>query len=186
MAEYKQGGNQLKPLTKQERKYSEKNLYLVDRFLRIKRLNPEIYYDVIIFDYLLAVEIYLNNEELSGKCNFEAVSFKYMERALFNHYRAENQQKRKSKRGTDISFEDEEMENFIQGNSMEGLENLEYIESLKEIKNALTAEQGTIFSDKLDGYTLKEIAVKRGIGEKRIYKQFAKIKKVVAGIMGVA
>ena len=59
------------------------------------------------------------------------------------------------------------------------------METVKQIENNLTAEQRKIFSDKLEGYTLKEIADNNGIKPKRVYKQFGKIKAIVADVMEV-
>ena len=53
----------------------------------------------------------------------------------------------------------------------------------KQIENILTTEQQRIFFEKLEGYSLKEIAENNGIKPKRVYKQFGKIKNVVADVM---
>lgn len=62
---------------------------------------------------------------------------------------------------------------------------MEYEETIKQIESILTAEQQKIFFDKLEGYSLKEIAENNGIKPKRVYKQFGKIKNVVADVMEV-
>lgn len=68
--------------------------------------------------------------------------------------------------------------------SMEDSSSLEYEETIKQIESILTLEQQRIFFDKLEGYSLKEIAENSGIKPKRVYKQFGKIKSVVADVMG--
>ena len=89
--------------------------------------------------------------------------------------------KRSSEAGADISFET--MDTCI-SDSINNMENsLEYEETIKQIESILTAEQQKIFFDKLEGYTLKEIADNNGIKPKRVYKQFGKIKNVVADVM---
>ena len=65
----------------------------------------------------------------------------------------------------------------------QNLSSLEYDETIKQIESILTAEQQRIFFDKLQGYTLKEIAENSGIKPKRVYKQFGRIKNVVADVM---
>ena len=62
---------------------------------------------------------------------------------------------------------------------------LEYEEAMRQIENLLTAEQQRIFFDKLEGYSLKEIAENNGIKIKRVYRQFGKIKSVVASVMEI-
>ena len=74
------------------------------------------------------------------------------------------------------------------GKSVGGGENLsmlEYIEMMEQISDILTEEQRKIFRDKLDGYTLKEIAESIGVNPKRVYRQFGKIKDVVAVVMEI-
>lgn len=60
---------------------------------------------------------------------------------------------------------------------------LEYKENIQQIQEILTEEQQRIFYDKLLGYSLKEIAENNGINPKRVYRQFGKIKNVVADVM---
>ncbi len=69
--------------------------------------------------------------------------------------------------------------------SIENLSLLEYEETIKQIKSILTAEQQRIFFDKLEGYSLKEIAEINGIKPKKVYIQFGKIKSAVADVMEV-
>ena len=107
----------------------------------------------------------------------------YMKRAIFLHFRKQKAQKRSSEAGADISFES--IGEFI-GKSvcdMEDFSSMEYEETIKQIESILTVEQQKIFFDKLEGYTLKEIADNNGIKPKRVYKQFGKIKNVVADVM---
>ena len=174
---------QIRPLTPAERQYATDNYYLIDKFLKLSKLDMEEFFDIVVFDFLLSVEIYLNNEALQKKCNFEAVSYMYMKRAIYIHFREQKAQKRKSEYGTDISFD--EIDSYI-GVSVNGMENfslLEYRETIGEIEAILTEEQWKIFFDKLQGYSLKEIAENNGIKPKRVYRQFGKIKSVVTDVM---
>ena len=66
---------------------------------------------------------------------------------------------------------------------MENFSLLEYRETIGEIEAILTEEQWKIFFDKLQGYSLKEIAENNGIKPKRVYRQFGKIKSVVTDVM---
>ena len=58
-----------------------------------------------------------------------------------------------------------------------------FMEMIKQIENGLTEEQKKIFSDKGEGYSLKEIADNHGIKQKRVYKQFDKVKRIVTEAM---
>ncbi len=174
---------QIRPLTPTEKQYATENYYLINKFLKLSKLDAEDFFDIVVFDFLLSVEIYLNNEALRKKCNFEAVSYMYMKRAVYRHFREQKAQKRSSEYGADISFN--EIDAYI-GQPVSGMENLsllEYDETIQQIENILTAEQQRIFYDKLEGYSLKEIAENNGIRAKRVYRQFGKIKNVVADVM---
>ena len=93
--------------------------------------------------------------------------------------------KRSSEAGADVSFEEVDAYIGKSINSMENSSSLEYEETVKQIEKLLTLEQQRIFFDKLEGYSLKEIAENNGIKPKRVYKQFGKIKNVVAGVMEI-
>lgn len=177
--------DRIRPLTPTEKQFASDNYHLITEFLKRSKLDAEEYFDVVVLDFLLSVENYLASEQIQSKCNFEAFSYMYMKRAINHHFRELKAQKRSSEAGADISFE--EVDAFI-GKSicnMEDFSSLEYMEAIKQIESILTAEQQKIFFDKLEGYTLKEIADNNGIKPKRVYKQFGKIKNIVADVMEV-
>lgn len=174
----------IRPLTQSEKDFATEKYHLITDFLKRQRLDAEEFYDVVVFDFLLAAEIYLNSEELQHKCEFEAVAYMYMKRAVFVHFRKKKAQKRSSEAGADISL-DSMNENISQSDIMENVSMLEYKETINEIMSNLTEEQQKIFSEKLDGYSLKEIADYNGIKPKRVYRQFEKIKIVVVDVMEI-
>lgn len=171
----------IRPLTPTERRYATENYHLIREFLKLSKLDAEDFFDIVVFEYLLSVEIYLNNEALRKKCNFKAVSYMYMKRAVYRHFRKQKALKRGSEAGADICFEEVDACISDSIGSMENL--LEYKETIQQIENILTTEQQRIFFDKLEGYSLKEIAENNRIKPKRVYKQFGKIKNVVADVM---
>lgn len=181
---------QLKPLTPTERQYAEENYHLIMDFIKKSKLDAEEFFDVVIFDFLLAVEKYLNDTELQAKCNFEAVSYMYMKRAVYSHFRKQKAQKRSTEAGADISFDTNVIDLFTPDSfkdqfTMENTSSLEYREMVEQIEKGLTEEQRKIFSDKVLGYSLKEIADNHGINHKRVYKQFDKVKRIVADVMEI-
>lgn len=139
-------------------------------------------FDIVVFDFLLSIEKYLNDPQLQVKCSFEAVSYMYMKRAVFVHFRKQKAQKRSTEAGSDISLDSMDM-NISNHSTMETASNLEYREMVKQIENGLTEEQKKIFSNKVKGYSLKEIADNHGIKQKRVYKQFDKVKRIVTEVM---
>lgn len=171
----------IRPLTPTERQFASDNYHLINKFLKRSKLDAEEFFDIVVFEYLLSVENYLNNADLQSRCNFEAVSYMYMKRAIYRHFRERKALKRSSEAGADVSFE--EIDDYV-GKSICSMENLlEYKENIQQIQEILTEEQQRIFYDKLLGYSLKEIAENNGINPKRVYRQFGKIKTVVADVM---
>lgn len=179
---YMENKEQLRPLTSEERKFSEENYHLIMDFMKKSKLDAEEFFDIVVFDFLLSVEKYLNDPQLQAKCSFEAVSYMYMKRAVFVHFRKQKSQKRSTEAGSDISLDSMDM-NISNHSTMETASNLEYRELVKQIENGLTEEQRKIFSDKVEGYSLKEIADNHGIKQKRVYKQFDKVKRIVTEVM---
>lgn len=175
--------NRIRPLTPTEKQFASDNYHLIMKFLKCSKLDVEEYFDVVVMDFLLSVEKYLASEQIQSKCNFEAFSYMHMKCAISRHFRKIKAQKRSCEAGTDFCFEAvyEEIENAIC--NMEDFSSLEYEETIKQIESLLTMEQQRIFFDKLEGYNLKEIADNNGIKPKRVYKQFGKIKNVVADVM---
>ena len=176
--------DRIRPLTPTEKEFASDNYHLITEFLKRSKLDAEEYFDVVVLDFLLSVEIYLSNEQVRKKCNFEAFSYMYMKRAMFVHFRKQKAQKRTSEAGADISL-DSMNENISQSDIMENVSMLEYKETINEIMSNLTEEQQKIFSEKLDGYSLNEIADYNGIKPKRVYRQFEKIKIVVVDVMEI-
>lgn len=171
----------IRPLTPTERQFASDNYHLISEFLKRSKLDAEDFFDIVVFEYLLSVENYLNNAELRNRCNFEAVSSMHMKRAVYRHFRKQKALKRSSEAGADVSFE--EIDDYV-GKSICSMEDsLEYKEDIQQIQDILTAEQKRIFYDKLEGYSLKEIAENNGIKPKMVYRQFEKIKRVVADVM---
>lgn len=177
-----EGKQFIKPLTREERKFSEENYPLIMDFMKKSKLDAEEFFDIVVFDFLLSVEKYLNDSQLQEKCSFEAVSYMYMKRAVFVHFRKQKAQKRSTEAGSDISLDSIDM-NVFNHSTIETASNLEYREMIKQIENGLTEEQRKIFSDKVEGYSLKDIADNHGIKQKRVYKQFDKIKRIVTEVM---
>lgn len=175
--------DRIRPLTPTEKQFASDNYHLIKKFLKCSKLDVEEYFDVVVMDFLLSVEKYLASEQIQSKCNFEAFSYMHMKCAISRHFRKIKAQKRSSEAGADISFES--INEYIGKTicDMNNLSLLEYEETIKQIESLLTMEQQRIFFDKLEGYNLKEIADNNGIKPKRVYKQFGKIKNVVADVM---
>lgn len=69
------------PLTVEEQKFATDNHYLVYKYLRLRKLPPDDWYDVVIFRYLRSVKRWFAYPELH-KHNFKIVAFYAMRSAV--------------------------------------------------------------------------------------------------------
>lgn len=83
-------------LTAEQQQFADDRHGLVYAFLNKNRLNPDDFYDIVIFGYLRAVRKYFNEPELSQKYAFSTIAWYAMRSNLYNHYRSESRLKRKA------------------------------------------------------------------------------------------
>lgn len=88
----------LEPLTPAEQTVAIENHYLVERFLSARRLPFDEWYDVIIFRYLRAVELWFRRPELY-RYQFSTIAWRNMSSAVFN------ERKKQSRRIRTISLD---------------------------------------------------------------------------------
>lgn len=69
------------PLTDEEQKFATDNHYLVFKYLRLRKLPPDEWYDVVIFRYLRSVKRWFAYPELHEH-NFEIIAFYAMRSAI--------------------------------------------------------------------------------------------------------
>ncbi len=89
------------PLTREEQVFAAENHYIVDKYLRKRRLDPNEYYDVVVFRYLRSVKRWFSEPELHVH-NFEIVAF-YAMRSAIGHY--QEKQRRQRQYGTVLSLD---------------------------------------------------------------------------------
>lgn len=88
--------DKMPPLTAEEQVMAEEYFYLVDDFLRRKRLDPSEYYDVVIFGYLQAIQRECRSQNPPENKNFHGLVEVCMKRAVFLDWRYKSKVKRKS------------------------------------------------------------------------------------------
>lgn len=76
----------LRPFTKEEQQFAEENHDLVYAFLNEKKLPEDEYYDVVVFGYLRAVQIFINEPKFD-KYKFSTLAWKQMQGELANYYK---------------------------------------------------------------------------------------------------
>ena len=183
------GKYKLEPLTDFERKFATENHNLVYGFLNRYRYSLENYYDVAIFGFLKAVQIYNRREDLRNNYAFPFISQQYMRSEIGNYFRSETAKKRKPAE-TIISLDAEysETENLynciwvIGGKSPES--EMMAMERMAEMLSSLSDTQRKIAELKVDGYSSKEIYSALEIKPSTYYVEVNRIKKVLAEMIG--
>lgn len=179
----------LEKLTDFERKFATENHNLVYDFLHRHGYSLEIYYDIAIFGYLKAVQIYNRREDLRNKYAFPFISQQYMRSELGNHCRTEDAKKRKPS-GTVVSLDAEysETENLYNCIGVAGGRSPESevvaMEQVTELLNGLSDMQRRIAEMKIDGYNSKEIYSALEMKPSTYYVEVKRIKNVLAKTIG--
>lgn len=86
------------PLTAEEQKIAEQYYYTVDKFLYCERLDPDEYYDVVIFGYLQAIQRECRNPSPPENKNICGLIQICMKRAVLLEWRRQRWYKRKCDR----------------------------------------------------------------------------------------
>lgn len=101
------------PLTDEEKAFASDmdNYNQFFRYMKVRKLNEEEWYDILIMHYLRAVRKYLTIPKLQ-EYEFTAVLFRTLDNGMSNHYRAMNTQKRMPEGGfvyLDYTMENDHM-----------------------------------------------------------------------------
>lgn len=83
----------IRPLTQEQQRFAEKNHHLVYAFLNEKELPESVFYDVVIFGYLKAVQEYCEVLSLH-RFKFSTLAWKRMRSSLTNYYKYLSRPKR--------------------------------------------------------------------------------------------
>ena len=92
----------IRPLTKTQQRFAEENHHLVYAFLNEKGLPESVFYDVVIFGYLKAVQEYCEVPSLH-RFKFSTLAWKRMRGSLSNYYKYLSRPKRN---GVTVSFDE--------------------------------------------------------------------------------
>lgn len=83
----------IRPLTKEQQRFAEENHHLVFAFLNQKQLPESVFYDVVIFGYLKAVQEYCEVKSLH-RFRFSTLAYQRMRSSLSNYYKYLSRPKR--------------------------------------------------------------------------------------------
>lgn len=90
--------SKMEPLTVEEQEMAEQYFYLVDKFLKREHLDPNEYYDVVIFGYLQAIQRECRNPNPPEKKNIYGLIEVCMKRAVLMEWRCQYRDMRKGNR----------------------------------------------------------------------------------------
>lgn len=183
--------HKLQRLTDSERKYAVDNHNLVYAFLHRYGYSLENYYDIVIFGYLKAVQVYHRRENLRKIYDFPFISWQYMRSEIGNYFRMENARKRKPAEkivSLDADYTGlENVENLH--DHMEATDGItpesEMVESelLTEFLNYLSNIQRKIVKLKMDGYRHREIYQLLEIKPSSYYREIQRIRKILQSLV---
>ena len=173
--------HKLQPLTEHEKQQAEEHHGLVYSFLHRHGYDMENFYDVVVFGYLKAIQVYNQREDLRENYQLAFICEQYMRSAVENYRRTENAQKRKPTENI-ISLDADyaETENFyncVGGKSAEAV--LMESESIGDILENLSETQRKITAMKIKGYGNKEIYLVLEIKPSTYYRELQRIKTVL-------
>jgi hypothetical protein len=86
-----------RPLTEEEKEFASRpeNHNLIFKYMNIKRLDAEQFYDELILEYLVAVKQYVTERPwLQERFDFQTILFQRLNGAMMHYHRAMNTQKR--------------------------------------------------------------------------------------------
>ena len=180
--------HKLQPLTEAEKRQAEENHNLVYSFLHRHGYSIEDFYNVAIFGYLKAIQVYNRREDLRNKYQLAFICERYMSAEIGNHFRTENAQKRKPAENIislDADYaESENLYNCTCGKSADPETEIMEAELIAELLENLTGSQRKIAEMKMEGYNNKEIYLLLEIKPSTYYKEVQRIKSILENLVG--
>ena len=141
----------LRPMTQEEREFAEQNHNLVIDFLRYRRLPMDVFYDIVIFGYLSALQQYFRNPPVGVK--FKAMAFRAMKDAILR----DGEYNARAKRcGITVGLDDvggmltdprQDTERRVEGKAL-----------LEQVASVATPKEARIIRLLVDGFALHEAA----------------------------
>lgn len=144
-------------MTEPQRRFATKNHNLIYRFLRDRGWDIREYYDIAAFGFLRAVQRYFLESKLT-RYAFSTVAWSAMNQSVASFLRAETRRKDAEQR-------------YVQKNASVASDPFAEMEArlmLHDLAAVSDQKQYELAEMRLQGYAIKEIAAKRGMGEVRV------------------
>ena len=139
------------PLTAEESAFAAENHNMIQKFLCVRRLPMDEYYDIIVFGYLRAVRKYLARPDLQ-QYKFSPIANRAMSCDLYHSNEYWNRAKR---RGEVVPLLEETDSRDLMDTVAERVDN---VIAFEQLTRKITPMQRRIASLRADGYRDKEIA----------------------------
>ena len=175
----------LRPLTMEEQFFATQNHNLVYAFLREKELPEDVFYDVVIFGYIRAVQEYVSGMRFRVY-SFSTIAWKRMESSVSNYCRYLAAPVRSAsmvsmfspmRTNTEVTWEDalsEKDDLMIQ---------FETRQLLRELAEKLSEQEMKIICLKVAGYKMHEIAKREHLTFQEINRLLANCKDDIIHIL---
>lgn len=176
----------LQPLTEKEQRFAEENHNLIYKYLHDHGYSIEEYYNIAVFGFLKAVQVYHRKEKLKRNYNFSYIASQYMRAELSSHFKMLNAKKRKPMEiiiSLDADYAGaENLYNCTGGKSAE--DEVMEVETIAEILKTLSEIQRKIIDMRMDGYSNRETFLLLEIKPSTYYKEMQRIKAELEKIVG--
>lgn len=170
-------------LTEEQSAFAENHHQVVIDYLRRRRLPESEFYDVVIFRYLGAVQLYCTSPKLR-KYKFEAIAFKAMDWQMKSYWRKAFRSLPKT-----LSLDEQ-----LAGSGLTLHEivpaggysvNDEACDTLtaEALLAELSESERKVLGLRLDGYTNKEITVHTGMSRRQVENTFSCIRNLAAAVL---
>ena len=171
-------------LTKKQQKFAAEHHYVVDNFLRARRLSKDEYYDIVIFGFIRAVKKYFLRPELKQYA-FSTIALWAMKSDLYNHYRKQGRKNRTANIVSldSMAYDSGDMslaETIAAPDTMTDYFDTEIL--WNRIASNLPDDCVDIIRMKYDGYNNREIAKTRCMPVKNIDSMMEQIRDMVGSM----
>ena len=173
--------NKLTKLTDEQHDFAEQNHNLVIQYLHAKGLSEDDYYDIAVFGYLRAVQIYHENPELQNY-SFRTIAYKKMYATIWNHFKSQRAAKRNAVVcSLNTPFADGlAFSEHIASDTPAVYEYAEIREAWETAKAAATPKQMQVLELRAQGYTNREIGEIYHLSPKSVSRRISRLRKNTA------
>lgn len=163
-------------LTNEQKQFAEEHHTLVYKYLSHNELSIEEFYDVAIFGYLLAVQEYLENPDLS-RFSFTTVAWLRMRNCIAKEFIYRNRPKRKAMLVPYEEYrESASLEKLLPNRMQTIAESLDNQELALKLLSKITPKEKEVVILKANGYTYREIAARCNITVQGVGSRFHRLR----------